>query len=86
MSSLPEAMRSLTQVFSVKLQDFTDEIENVHMLWLEEIQQEAQRMFSRYDFIYTVNCQHGGKTTDVLIWYSVFVWSWHKLLDRKVRK
>ena len=47
MSSLPEAMRSLTQVFTGKLQDFTDEVENVHMLWLEEIQQEAQRMFSR---------------------------------------
>ncbi|KAL6474421.1 hypothetical protein MHYP_G00179820 [Metynnis hypsauchen] len=46
MSSLPEAMRSLTQVFTGKLQDFTDEVENVHMLWLEEIQQEAQRMFS----------------------------------------
>ncbi|XP_072529851.1 inner centromere protein A [Salminus brasiliensis] len=46
MSTLPEAMRSLTQVLTGKLQDFTEEVENVHMLWLEEIQQEAQRMFS----------------------------------------
>uniref|UniRef100_A0A8B9LSJ5 Chromosome passenger complex (CPC) protein INCENP N-terminal domain-containing protein n=1 Tax=Astyanax mexicanus TaxID=7994 RepID=A0A8B9LSJ5_ASTMX len=46
MSTLPEAMRSLTQVLTGKLQDFTNEVENVHMLWLEEIQQEAQRMFS----------------------------------------
>lgn len=46
MSTLPEAMRSLTQVLTGKLLDFTNEVENVHMLWLEEIQQEAQRMFS----------------------------------------
>lgn len=46
MSSLPEATRSLMQVFNGKLQDFTNEIDNVHMVWLEEIQQEAYRMFS----------------------------------------
>lgn len=48
MSSLPEATRSLMQVFNGKLQVFTNEIETVHMVWLEEIQQEAKRMFSRY--------------------------------------
>ncbi|XP_051548647.1 inner centromere protein A-like isoform X2 [Myxocyprinus asiaticus] len=46
MSSLPETMHSLMQVFNGKLQDFTNEIDNVHMVWLEEIQQEANRMFS----------------------------------------
>ncbi|XP_053496777.1 inner centromere protein A isoform X4 [Ictalurus furcatus] len=46
MSSLPEATRSLVQVFNGKLQEFTNEIENIHMVWLEEIQQEAKRMFS----------------------------------------
>lgn len=52
MSSLPEATRSLVQVFNGKLQEFTNEIENIHMVWLEEIQQEAKRMFSRYK-VYT---------------------------------
>lgn len=49
MSSLPEATRSLMQVFNGKLQDFTNEIDTVHMVWLEEIQQEAYRMFSRWE-------------------------------------
>lgn len=48
MSALPEATRSLVQVFNGKLQEFTNEIESIHMVWLEEIQQEAKRMFSRY--------------------------------------
>lgn len=46
MSSLPEATQSLTQVFNNKLLEFTNEINNEHMVWLQEIQQEAQRMFS----------------------------------------
>ncbi|TSK13389.1 Inner centromere protein A [Bagarius yarrelli] len=46
MSSLPEATRSLVQVFNGKLQEFTGEIENIHMVWLQEIQQEAKRIFS----------------------------------------
>ncbi|KAI7812306.1 putative inner centromere protein [Triplophysa rosa] len=46
MSSLPEATRSLMQVFCGKLQKFTEEIDNVHMVWLGEIEQEAYRMFS----------------------------------------
>lgn len=47
MSSLPEATRSLMRVFGGKLLEFTNEIDNVHMVWLGEIQQEAYRMFSR---------------------------------------
>lgn len=35
------------QMFDGKAQEFINEIDNVHMLWLEEIQQEANRMFSR---------------------------------------
>ncbi|KAF5907569.1 inner centromere protein A-like isoform X1, partial [Clarias magur] len=46
MGSLPEATRSLVQVFNGKLQEFTNEIESIHMVWLQEIQQEAKRMFS----------------------------------------
>ncbi|KAK3526645.1 hypothetical protein QTP70_030858, partial [Hemibagrus guttatus] len=46
MSSLPEATCSLVQVFNGKLQEFTNEIDSIHMVWLEEIQQEAKRMFS----------------------------------------
>lgn len=38
---------SLTQMLGGKAQDIVDEIDNVHMVWLEEIQQEANRMFSR---------------------------------------
>ncbi|XP_004553046.2 inner centromere protein A isoform X2 [Maylandia zebra] len=38
---------SLTQMLGGKAQDIIDEIDNVHMVWLEEIQQEANRMFSR---------------------------------------
>ncbi|XP_005941733.1 inner centromere protein A isoform X2 [Haplochromis burtoni] len=41
------AVRSLTQMLGGKAQDIIDEIDNVHMVWLEEIQQEANRMFSR---------------------------------------
>lgn len=48
MSSLPKATHSLVQVFNEKLQEFTNEIESIHIVWLEEIQQEAKRMFSRY--------------------------------------
>lgn len=35
------------QMFDGKAQEFINEIDNVHMLWLEEIQQEANLMFSR---------------------------------------
>ncbi|XP_005470678.1 inner centromere protein isoform X2 [Oreochromis niloticus] len=41
------SVRSLTQMFGGKAQDIINEIDNVHMVWLEEIQQEANRMFSR---------------------------------------
>ncbi|XP_041966307.1 inner centromere protein isoform X5 [Alosa sapidissima] len=46
MSSLLESTHNLMQVFSGKLEDFLKEIDDVHMVWLEEIEQEAQRMFS----------------------------------------
>ncbi|XP_030587916.1 inner centromere protein B isoform X2 [Archocentrus centrarchus] len=41
------SVRSLMQMFDGKVQDFIGEIDNVHKVWLEEIQQEANRMFSR---------------------------------------
>ncbi|XP_054897131.1 inner centromere protein A isoform X2 [Poeciliopsis prolifica] len=47
MNSVLPSMRSLTEMFVGKTQEFVSEIENVHMVWLEEIQQEANRMFSR---------------------------------------
>ncbi|KAK1887242.1 Inner centromere protein A [Dissostichus eleginoides] len=47
MNSVLASVGSLMQMFDGKAKEFTDEIENVHMVWLEEIQQEANRMFSR---------------------------------------
>ncbi|KAM9754782.1 inner centromere protein A isoform 3-T3 [Menidia menidia] len=47
MNSVLASVRSLMQMFDGKAQDFINEIDNVHMVWLEEIQQEANRMFSR---------------------------------------
>ncbi|XP_077372818.1 inner centromere protein A isoform X2 [Festucalex cinctus] len=47
MSSVTSTLKSLTQMFVAKTQDFLDEIDNVHMVWLEEIQEEANLMFSR---------------------------------------
>lgn len=35
------------KMFDSKAQEFANDITNVHMVWLEEIQQEANRMFSR---------------------------------------
>ncbi|KAK7892107.1 hypothetical protein WMY93_024070 [Mugilogobius chulae] len=40
-------VRSLMQMFEGKAQAFISEIDNIHMVWLEEIQQEANRMFTR---------------------------------------
>lgn len=48
MNSVLSSVQSLRQMFVGKTQEFIDEIENVHIVWLEEIQQEANRMFSRY--------------------------------------
>lgn len=48
MYSVLSSVQSLRQMFVGKTQEFIDEIENVHIVWLEEIQQEANRMFSRY--------------------------------------
>ncbi|XP_071385159.1 inner centromere protein isoform X3 [Centroberyx affinis] len=40
------SVRSLMQMFDGKIQEFISDIDDVHMVWLEEIQQEANRMFS----------------------------------------
>lgn len=48
MNSVLSSVRSLMQLFDSKTQEFINEIDNVHMLWLQEIQQEANRMFSRW--------------------------------------
>uniref|UniRef100_A0A3Q2YT18 Inner centromere protein n=1 Tax=Hippocampus comes TaxID=109280 RepID=A0A3Q2YT18_HIPCM len=47
MSSVKSSLQSLMKMFVVKTQDFLNDIDNVHMVWLEEIQQEANLMFSR---------------------------------------
>ncbi|XP_037624058.1 inner centromere protein A isoform X2 [Sebastes umbrosus] len=47
MNSVQSSVRSLMQMFDSKAQEFANDITNVHMVWLEEIQQEANRMFSR---------------------------------------
>lgn len=47
MDSVLSSTQSLMQMFQSRAQEFMNEINNVHMVWLEEIQQEANRMFSR---------------------------------------
>uniref|UniRef100_A0A673A6T2 Inner centromere protein ARK-binding domain-containing protein n=1 Tax=Sphaeramia orbicularis TaxID=375764 RepID=A0A673A6T2_9TELE len=47
MNSVLSSVQSLMQMFDGKAQAFISEIDNVHMVWLEEIQQEANRMFTR---------------------------------------
>uniref|UniRef100_A0A1A8NDG3 Inner centromere protein antigens 135/155kDa n=1 Tax=Nothobranchius rachovii TaxID=451742 RepID=A0A1A8NDG3_9TELE len=47
MTSVLSSVRSLMGMFDDKVQEFVEEINNVHIVWLEEIQQEANRMFSR---------------------------------------
>ncbi|XP_032379935.1 inner centromere protein A isoform X2 [Etheostoma spectabile] len=47
MNSIRSSVQSLMEMFYDKAQEFTSDINNVHMVWLEEIQQEANRMFSR---------------------------------------
>ncbi|KAM9854896.1 inner centromere protein A isoform 2-T2 [Aulostomus maculatus] len=47
MNTVLSSVRSLMQMFDGKAQEFISDINNVHMVWLEEIQQEANRMFSR---------------------------------------
>ncbi|XP_062318552.1 inner centromere protein A-like isoform X1 [Osmerus eperlanus] len=44
--SVLSCTRSLVKTFDGKIQEYISDIENVHMVWLEEIQQEANRMFS----------------------------------------
>ncbi|XP_024138438.1 inner centromere protein A [Oryzias melastigma] len=47
MNSVLLSVRPLMQMFEGKAKEFINEIDNVHMVWLEEIQQEANRIFSR---------------------------------------
>lgn len=47
MNPVMSSVLSMREMFVGKTQDFIDEIKNVHIVWLEEIQQEANRMFSR---------------------------------------
>ncbi|XP_056906841.1 inner centromere protein isoform X1 [Takifugu flavidus] len=47
MNPVLSSVQSMREMFVGKMQDFIDEIKNVHIVWLEEIQQEANRMFSR---------------------------------------
>ncbi|XP_026168074.1 inner centromere protein isoform X2 [Mastacembelus armatus] len=47
MISVLSTVRSLMQLFDGKTKEFISDIDNVHVVWLEEIQQEAKRMFSR---------------------------------------
>ncbi|KAM7003498.1 inner centromere protein B [Tautogolabrus adspersus] len=47
MNSVLSSVRSLMQMFDGKTKEFINDIENVDMVWLTEIQQEANRMFSR---------------------------------------
>ncbi|XP_062246703.1 inner centromere protein B isoform X2 [Platichthys flesus] len=47
MNNLLTSVRSLMQMFDGKKQEFINDIDNVHVVWLEEIQQEAKQMFSR---------------------------------------
>ncbi|XP_045562284.1 inner centromere protein isoform X2 [Salmo salar] len=46
MSSVLSSTRILMQMFDVKIQAFANEIDNDHMVWLFEIQHEANRIFS----------------------------------------
>lgn len=48
MNSVLSSVRSLMQTFDDKVQEFISDIDNVHMVWLREIQQEAEHMFSRW--------------------------------------
>lgn len=49
MSSVLSSTRILMQMFDVKIQAFANEIDNDHMVWLFEIQHEANRIFSRWE-------------------------------------
>uniref|UniRef100_A0A8C6UYF9 Chromosome passenger complex (CPC) protein INCENP N-terminal domain-containing protein n=1 Tax=Neogobius melanostomus TaxID=47308 RepID=A0A8C6UYF9_9GOBI len=47
MNPVLSSVQSLMNTFVGKAQAFVSEIDSVHMVWLEEIQQEANRMFTR---------------------------------------
>ncbi|KAM6960630.1 inner centromere protein [Aplochiton taeniatus] len=46
MTNVVSSTCALVHMFEGKMQEFYSEIQNVQMVWLEEIQQEANRMFS----------------------------------------
>ncbi|XP_063053959.1 inner centromere protein A-like [Engraulis encrasicolus] len=46
MTSVMESTQDLMDVFAAKLKDFSNEIDDVHIVWLEEIGQAALKMFS----------------------------------------
>uniref|UniRef100_A0A8C5H526 Inner centromere protein ARK-binding domain-containing protein n=1 Tax=Gouania willdenowi TaxID=441366 RepID=A0A8C5H526_GOUWI len=46
MNSILTSVNSLMEMFEGKIQEFSNEIDTVHKVWLKEIQQEANRMFS----------------------------------------
>uniref|UniRef100_A0A8C4RU63 Inner centromere protein ARK-binding domain-containing protein n=1 Tax=Erpetoichthys calabaricus TaxID=27687 RepID=A0A8C4RU63_ERPCA len=48
MEELARSNASLMKMFEKKVQGFIDEVENNHMVWLQEIQEEAAKMFCRY--------------------------------------
>ncbi|XP_051779209.1 inner centromere protein A-like isoform X1 [Erpetoichthys calabaricus] len=45
MEELARSNASLMKMFEKKVQGFIDEVENNHMVWLQEIQEEAAKMF-----------------------------------------
>ncbi|XP_039620986.1 inner centromere protein A-like [Polypterus senegalus] len=47
MEELSGSNASLKKIFEKKLQGFVDEVENNHMVWLQEILEEAAKMFCR---------------------------------------
>lgn len=55
MTSVTSAVRSLTEMFHGKTQEFISKINNIHTVWLEEIQQEANGMFTTYVWLDVTN-------------------------------
>ncbi|XP_053740946.1 inner centromere protein A isoform X1 [Synchiropus splendidus] len=47
MYNIKSSLQSLTQMFIGKTTEYLNDIDNVHMVWLEEIEEEAHRIFSK---------------------------------------
>lgn len=67
MTSVTLAVRSLTEMFYKKTQEFISEINTTHMVWLEEIQQEANSMFTRYVWLDVT------KVYTMKFWFSIWI-------------